>query len=398
LTVRLRIPPQSCFFASLLFILAGCSDLVPGINIDEGGKGTHQYRIVRAPEKNGYEVKEAAPVPAYEVVEVTPDLLVDLAKEKQGDALDSAPSLLPSNVPVEYRLGPGDVFFVVVWDHPELTAPYTGLTQDLTTQGRLVAADGSAFYPYVGTFKAAGMTAKDLRTYLADRLKSVINNPQVDVRVVAYRANRIEVTGEVLKPGTLNFNDTPLGVLQAIDAAGGLTPLASRRRAVLVRDGTIHVIDLAGLLSGARPVANPELKPGDVLHLPDQSGDQVFVLGAVTKPAPVVIQQDSMTLIQAITQVGGLDVVKGKDSGILVFRPRLDDADQVESKVFTVDLSRPEGVLLASQFQLEARDVVYIKATKFSQYNAVITQLLPTITGAYQAVLIKCFSHSGSAC
>lgn len=388
-----------CLIYSLGLVLAACSQIIPGLNIRIGSPGTHQYQVVADREDNGYKVVEAAGQNLeYKVIPITANVLVNLARERQAEAVEELPSLLPSDVPPEYRLGPGDVFFVVVWDHPELTAPYTGLTSDLVSQGRLVAADGTAFYPYVGTFKAAGMTASELRTYLAERLSSVVKNPQVDVRVVAYRADRIEVTGEVVKPGTLTLNDTPQGVLQAIDAAGGLTPAASRRRAILMRGGNMYPIDLAGLLSGARPVPNPALKPGDVLHIPDQSGDQVFVLGAVQKQAPVVIQQDSMTLIQALTNAGGLDSLRGSDSGVIVFRPHRGEDDKIAEDVYTLDLSHPTGVLLASQFQLRPHDVVYVQATAFSQYNAVIAQLLPTITGAYQAALFQCFARRGSAC
>lgn len=374
------------FISTLLLILTGCSDLIPGLNIRTGDAGTHQYHVVSSDADNSYKVVQASPTPAYEIVPINPDVLIALAKRDDTDELDSVPSLLPSNVPPEYRMGPGDVFFVVVWDHPELTSPYTGLTSDITNQGRLIASDGTAFYPYVGPFKAGGMTAGELRSYLADHLKSVIQNPQVDVRVVAYRAGRVEVTGEVVKPGTLNFNDTPMGVLQAIDSCGGLTLAATRRRAILVRDGVIHQIDLAGLVSGTRLVSNPELRPGDILHIPDQSGDQVFVLGAVTKQAPVIIQQDSMSLIQALTTAGGLDALRAKDSGVLVFRPHRTPDSKFSANVFTLDLSRPEGMLLASQFKLEPRDVVYVKATAFAQYNSVVNELLPTVQSIFYLV------------
>lgn len=362
---------------------SGCSELIPGLNVRDGGS-QHQYQVVPENEADGYKVVKAGPATDYEIVPITSDILRDLAQNRLEENVASLPSLLPSDVPPEYRLGPGDVFFVTVWDHPELTAPYTGLTSDITNQGRLVAASGTAFYPYVGTFKAAGMTATELRNYLAQHLSTVVKSPQVDVRIVAYRADRIEVTGEVVKPGTLTLNDTPQGVLQAIDASGGLTQTASRRRAILVRQGVIHEIDLAGLLSGARLVSNPGLQPGDVLHIPDQSGDQVFVLGAVQKQAPVVIQQDSMTLIQALTQAQGLDNLRGKDSGILVFRPHRTPDARIAASVFTLDLGEPQGVLLASQFKLEPRDVLYVKATAFSQYNSIITQLLPTVTTIFE--------------
>jgi len=91
-----------------------------------------------------------------------------------------------------------------------------------------------------------------------------------------------------------------------------------------------------------------------------------------------------MSLIEALTQAGGLDATKGKDSGVLIFRPHLGMNSKISAQVFTIDLSHTEGVLLASQFKLQPRDVVYVKSTAFSQYNAVIADLLPTITAIFE--------------
>jgi len=41
-------------------------------------------------------------------------------------------------------------------------------------------------------------------------------------------------------------------------------------------------------------------------------------------------------------------------------------------------------VFLASQFDLEPRDVVYVATTGFAKYNAVISQILPTVTTVFQ--------------
>jgi exonuclease V gamma subunit len=42
-------------------------------------------------------------------------------------------------------------------------------------------------------------------------------------------------------------------------------------------------------------------------------------------------------------------------------------------------MSSAEGMLLASQFPLHARDIVYVMATALSQYNTVIEQVFPTV-------------------
>ena len=382
----------------LLLSAAACSDIVPGMNVRLDGSN-HSYSVVQDDSPSAYKVVDATPESDFQVVPVTADVLRSVLVSQEAELTQSSaenlPSLLPSSIPEEYRLGPGDIIYITVWEHPELTSPVQTAVNDTSVQavqGRLVGTDGSIFYPYVGKFKAAGMTIDEMREYLTKKLEKVITNPQLDVRVVAFRADRVEVTGEVLKPGTINLDDTPKGVLQAIALSGGLTPFASRRRAVLLRDGQSHVIDMAGLLSGNRPVPNPALKSGDVLHIPDQTGDEAFVLGAVIKQQPIQIEQDSMPLIRALTDAGGLDPLRGNQNGVLVFRLQRTE-DKVHATVYTLDLSHPDGVLLATQFPLHPHDVVYVQATALSQYNSVILELLPTVTTIFDAAELNYLSR-----
>jgi polysaccharide export outer membrane protein len=369
-----------------IFAIAGCTNVIPGLNVDEGHAGGHAYHVVESKDNTGYAVVPGSPQFAYDVVAITPESLSDLVA---GAGADDAPPasalkpLAPAEVPPEYKVGPGDVIFITVWDHPELTLANGSQVTDFVNGGRLVAADGTAFYPFVGTFTVAGKTTEQLRQEITKSLARVIEQPQVGVRVVAFRSKRIQVTGEVISPGTVTLDDTAKGVLQAISERGGLTPLASRRRVLLVRGGKTYTVDLAALLTGSRPGENIALAPGDNIQVPDQSGDQVFVLGAVLKQQPVIIQQDSMTLIQALTSSGGLDNLRARDSGVLVFRRSRESAAR-RPIIYTLDMSNPQGMLLAGEFPLKPRDVVYVKATAFAQYNAVIAQLLPTVQTIFE--------------
>jgi len=371
-------------------LIAACSELIPGLNVRMENDG-HDYHVTSRQDGSGYEVVPASSANGgseidYRIVPITPGTIVQIDKLGTEASDVALPTILPSDIPAEYQLGAGDIVYVTVWDHPELTSPYSTATTDPSVQaieGRLIAPDGMMFYPYVGAFKVSGMTPTKLREYLQQHLTNVLAKPQIDVRVVAFRAHRIEVTGEVVKPGTVNLDDTPKGILQAIALTGGLTTNASRRSLTLTRDGKTYLIDLGGLLSGERGVPNPEILAGDVIHVPDQSGDQIFVLGAVTKQQQLPMLQDSTSLIQALTQAGGLDALSGKQSGVFVFRTRRVDS-KLTSEVFTLDLSHPAGILLASQFRLQPRDVVYVQATRFSQYNSIINELLPTVTTIYE--------------
>lgn len=384
LLLKFRSTVRACcvlLMGGCLLALSGCAQILPGLNIStasghehyEAVKGSHGHYLIKSTQKG---------LPGYRVIPITANLIAAEAEVHPESANDKLPALKPGAPPPEYRIGPGDVVNVTVWDHPELTLPAGTQSQNAIFNGQLVASDGTMYYPFVGTFKAAGMTAEQLRQYISQHLKTYIQDPQVDVRVVSYQADRVEVTGEVQKPGTITLDNTAKGVLQAIDAAGGLTKDASRRRAILIRHGKRYVINLAGLLSGNRVVPNPVLLPGDSIHIPDQSNDQVFMLGAVNTQAPITIQQNNLTLLQALTEAGGLDPKSSNDSGVLVFR--LSGNPKQPASIFTLDLSRAASVFLAGQFRLRPRDVVYVKATDFYKYNSIIAQILPTVTTVFQ--------------
>ena len=367
-----------------LLAASGCTWLIPGMNVHPGLPGQHSYFVheSKSPGAANQHLR-------YRVIPITPQVVASLlAREAPADAPPSgAPRLkplLPSMVAPDYRIGPGDLIDVTVWDHPELNAPAGMQSQNAALNGQLVSSDGRLFYPYVGSFKVAGMTVEQVRRYLTAHLRQLIQDPQVSVRVLGYGSQRIEITGEVVRPETITLGNVPLGVLQAIDAAGGLAPGASRRRAILVRNGVRYRIDLAGLLSGSRLVPNPELEPGDVIHVPDESADQIFMLGAVAQQRPLAMTQDMMTLIQALTDAGGLDATRASGSGVLVFRQPTNAKSGTAADVYEINMSTPQGVLLAGQFPLRPRDVVYVQATEFAQYNAVINQLLPTITAVFE--------------
>jgi polysaccharide biosynthesis/export protein len=344
----------------LAAVLSGCA-VVPGLHIDEQAGG------------------------GFELIEVTPASMLDLLASKDQQSVPEIEPVSPTAAAQEYMIGPGDVLTVTVWEHPELTNP-VGEFRDPVSAGRLVNADGTIFFPYVGLLKASGMTTGQVRDVIAERLAKVIRDPQVDVRVAAFRSKRVQVSGEVKLPGVVTLDDTPKGLLEVINERGGLSESSSRRRATLIRDGKSYSVDLFRLVSGSSPSSNPRVMPGDIVHVPNGSADQVFVLGEVSKQGPAILHEDRTTLTEVLARSGGLDGLRADDSGVLVFRDR-DRSSASESQppvVFRLDMSRPSGLLMAGQFELEPRDVVYVKATGFARYNSIIGQLLPTITALFQ--------------
>src|SRR2546423_1643085 len=133
------------------------------------------------------------------------------------------PDPLGNVLPGPYTVAPYDVLQVTVWDHPELTAP-TGQFRSPEENGNPVSADGSVFYPYVGVVPVAGKTVAEIRSLLTTRLAGVIQKPQLDVRIAAFRGKRAHITGEIVQPSPIPITDVPSRVQDAVAFGHGFTP------------------------------------------------------------------------------------------------------------------------------------------------------------------------------
>ena len=137
------------------------------------------------------EVPEGAEAPQGKVVrvqEITLELLRRMEAEHESEVRGLAKEL--SVQPRSYIIGAGDILQIIVWDHPELTIP-AGQFRDAETSGQQVDENGHLYYPYIGTIRAAGMSIPALREVLTAKLSAYIQDPQLDVRVVGFRSQRV---------------------------------------------------------------------------------------------------------------------------------------------------------------------------------------------------------------
>lgn len=290
---------------------------------------------------------------------------------------------VPDSEPyTQYRVGPRDILNITVWDHPELTIP-AGQFRSAEAAGNVVGEDGTFFYPYVGIVHAAGRTVEEIRDELTLRLSKYIEQVQLDVRVAAYRSQRVYVVGEVAEPGIQLVKDIPLTVLEAINNAGGVKPEADQRNITLTRDGRTYSINLLSLYEGGDISQNVLLKHGDVLNVPDSMLNKVFVLGetnhfvaggAIGRSRSLVMNKARMTLTEALSEAGGFDQETSDPARIFVFRGGLG-----KSEIFHLDAKSPDALLLADRFPLQPRDVIYVDRAQGIRWNQIIAQIQPTI-------------------
>jgi polysaccharide export outer membrane protein len=273
-----------------------------------------------------------------------------------------------------YRVGIGDILDIVVWDHPELTLP-AGERRTPQESGLRVQADGTFFYPYVGQVQAKGQTPEAIRADLTTRLTEFIPDPQVEVRVVSYKSQGVSVTGEVETPSRQALTDVPLTLLDAINAAGGLTEGADPRAVTVRRGGRSYSVDMQAFLDQGVSDNNPILQNGDVVSVGRQVLHEAYLLGQVVKPSAIDLTYENVTLTQALTRVGGLHEDRADARGIFVFR-----STQMGITVYQLDATNPAAFLVGTRFVIQPQDVIYVTTAPLHRWNRLISGLLPTLS------------------
>ncbi len=109
----------------------------------------------------------------------------------------------------------------------------TRRSQNLTLQTYHVDAAGFISFPIFGKIHVAGMTLDGLAQYLEEKISETVVDPIVTVELVNFHVN---IMGEVNKPGVQLVGRERYSILDAIAAAGDLTPYGERQNVWLIRE------------------------------------------------------------------------------------------------------------------------------------------------------------------
>ena len=379
------------------FAVAGCS--LPGLHYD--------------PELAPSQGAEPA-APQYTTQRVTPALLLALNSASAGvDTPRVNPALQQAANAYTYHVGPHDVLDIIVWNHPELTISQAQATPLNSTMGGIllsppsaegngfvVSSAGTIYFPYAGALKVSGETVDEIRAQLAQALQGYTKDAQIDVRVVGFRSQTYQLAGAVIRPGLYALTNAPLTVSQAIATAGGeirslptsgsgtltdLTslPLADLSHVTVISQGRREVLDLRKFYLFGDQTQDRLVHPGDIIQVPNNTNDQVHVIGEVLKQGNYPMSNGSLNLAQALGEAGGFNLTTSDPARVFVFR-----GGQDKPRVFWLDARSADAMLLATQFELQPQDVVYVASTGLSTWNRVISQILPTVQTLYETKIL----------
>jgi polysaccharide export outer membrane protein len=224
-------------------------------------------------------------------------------REPESPISASQEPLLESPVdPSEYILGPADVL-------------------GLTLQGAMssfheliVSPEGTVLVPGAGEVAAAGLTLDAGRAAIEQEVARAFRNVKVTVTLLRLRQFTVFVLGQVQEPGQIAASPV-VRVSEAIRAAGGLTPEASRRSIhIRHRDGTVSACDLRRFTQTGDRDANPQLRGGDIIQV-DFRREGILLNGEVHEPGEFeLLEGDSLgemiSLAGGLTERAALDTVE----------------------------------------------------------------------------------------
>ncbi|KEZ02587.1 sugar ABC transporter substrate-binding protein [Burkholderia sp. MSh2] len=373
-----RRPARAGSLAAILPLCAllGACGIAPGMRMQQPASIPLQSGATPAD-------SAALPVPVTNIDLSLIRRLRDAEHGARGDARDIVAA------PGVYTIGRGDVLQITVWDHPELAAALGAPAQAApraadAAPGFVVDQDGTLQFPYAGRLPVAGLTAEQVQTQLTHRLDKTFRNPQVTVRIASFRAKQVYIEGEVHTPGTQPLNDIPMTLYDAIGRAGGFAASADQSRIVLVRDGVERRIDLTEMAEQGRNPSKIVLRNGDLVRVLPRDESGVFVMGEVNKPVTAMpMRNGRLTLSEAISQAGSLNANTADAAQLYVVRGMQDEQPQV----YHLDARSPVAMVLANQFQLKPKDVVYVDGNGLVRFSRVLSLLMPAINAGLTAAI-----------
>ena len=279
----------------------------------------------------------------------------------------------------EYRIGPGDVLNISVWERPDLTRSVA------------VRQSGSITFPPLGDVVAVGQTGAELARTLEQRLNEFLRtSAQVTVEVSAVNSQYVTVSGAVGTPGRYSFEHLP-GIVDILGSTGGLGANGDLSSVQVLRteaNKPVSIkVDIAAALKNGTFADLPPLQSGDMIFVPSFAGDVgsgtnvAYVAGQISRPGAYPVG-GGLDLMKVITLAGGL--VPGADASNV----QIMGHEGTGTFIASIDLRRylDSGV---SGFMVRPGDSIILKTSSSHRAWAITERALSMTQNLFTVLLIR---------
>jgi polysaccharide export outer membrane protein len=210
----------------------------------------------------------------------------------------------------DYVIGDGDGLNISVWGEENLSQSIT------------VRPDGKITLPALGDIVATGNTPEELSEKLERELTKFVKVPIVTVTITGINNSRVYVIGG--GPGTgVHALPGRTTLLKFLAGLGNLKE-GDLKKAYLLRGREKIHSNFYDLFFRGDLSQDMEVKPEDIIFIPDNMNNKIYVMGAVNSPNYLIYRED-ISVLDAILEAGGFTefakrdkvVVLRKESGII---------------------------------------------------------------------------------
>ena len=286
--------------------------------------------------------------------------------ERDAKSMDFAPpevvQAFETSLNKEYLLGPGDVVEIIAPMYPELAGEQT-----LSPEGVMT------IYP-VGGVQVGGLSRNDAEALLKTVLTKYYSPPALTLRIKTFENNQVLVLGKVASPGVVKFRSRP-NLLEALAKSGAFSPSGQDHRFtrcnIIRGKDQILRVSIDELLKGASGGRNIDLANNDIVFLPDNDDNNVYVMGDVVKPGAYEMRT-SMSLLNAVMQAGG-PTEDALTSEIMLVREQTKEAEPLRISLDRMVNSSDYGgnVILARN------DIIFVPRRGMAKVNYYLRMLNP---------------------
>ena len=286
------------------------------------------------------------------------------ARQTTGNNIST---LVRSSGQTNYRIASSDVLSIILVGYPDIT--------EAGASGYPVDQQGFIQFPLIGRIKASGLSVPQFTANLSSRLQRYLKYADPQVKIAEYRGNKFFIDGEVNKPGEFNITDAPVSLYSAISLAGGTTGEGDSNNIILRRNGVDYNMGLQSLQQMGLSANQIYVQDGDAIRVVTEDINRVYVLGEFGEVAPVPILDQGLSLAQVIGESAGLNPNTANAAKIYVVR---DQPEYQRTNIYYVDMQSLTSFPLASRFNMQPNDIVYVDPTGLARWNRVLSALLPS--------------------
>lgn len=329
------------------------------------------------------EMQDADQQGAVDLVDATPAL----ARASQVSRKAGFPAEFLSARPVDYdRLKPGDSVHIVIWEHDGLEVFPAGQNGMTDFGDQMLGYSGRISLPYLGSFRAAGLTPAQLRDAIMKRLDKLVLGSDASVQRSNPGGQMVVAQGDVGKPGAYPIS----GSMQRLSGLLGLiAPNQTAPQQLVVtlrrggRSGSVRLSEI--YRDGRQDIA---LRPGDLVIVHDML-NRVTVLGAAGLQGTVPLTRPDFSVLDALGKAHGLNDLLANPQAVFLLKGSGDMVGGKRPVIYRFDFTKPQQIALAGHFMVHDGDALYVSDAPFTQVRKLLSVFSGTLGTAQSAATLS---------